>query len=634
MQNAELTPAEQAVTAAIARGQDVDLRSGDPAHDSPANAAAWDPDRGIRAEVLAGLLLGEYTGPGDKPALRLTGARITGELHLAFGEVDLPVTFSRCAFDETPDLYQARTRFLSFTGSSLPGLVGSNLQVEGDLRLTGCHVTGQLRLRSARISSNLSLNGAHLEHPDGLAVNAEHLDVGSNLMATDGFICDGGIDLTAARIGAAVNFDGARLRAPGGSAFGGSNMIVQVGLFARRMEVDGEFSLRFARVSGPLTLRGSRLRNPGRLAVRGGGLNAESGLFLSLIETEGIVWLEAATIGRTLNLNGARLNNPGDLVLAGDGLVVDGMLQAREGLTAEGEISLMDASVTGAVRFHGARLVNPGGAALSANGITVGKVLSLSEGFSAQGRIRLANARIGSRLSLYDATLEAPGGKALNCRRLEAQELGLRTAKPIAGTVDLRHARIGVLQDDSEVWPDRLRMDGLAYEVLDPMLPAAERLGWLRRDPDGYLPNAYEQLAATYGRLGSEADARETLLAGQQQRRTTLPWYARFWGHLQDATVGYGFRPLRAAGWLLALLVLGTVVFGLAEPPPLKRGESPAFNALVYTLDLLLPIIDFGQEKAFNPGGATQWLAYGLIVSGWVLATTIAAGLTRSLRRA
>ncbi|MFD0477020.1 hypothetical protein ACFQ0B_59015 [Nonomuraea thailandensis] len=73
MPNAELTAAEQAVAAAVRRGHDVDLRSGDPASDSPANAAAWGAGRAVRAEVLAELLLGEYTDPADKPALRLSG---------------------------------------------------------------------------------------------------------------------------------------------------------------------------------------------------------------------------------------------------------------------------------------------------------------------------------------------------------------------------------------------------------------------------------------------------------------------------------------------------------------------------------------------------------------------------------
>jgi hypothetical protein len=34
------------------------------------------------------------------------------------------------------------------------------------------------------------------------------------------------------------------------------------------------------------------------------------------------------------------------------------------------------------------------------------------------------------------------------------------------------------------------------------------RLAWLRRDPDGYLPQPYEQLAAVYRRTGHDWEAR------------------------------------------------------------------------------------------------------------------------------
>ncbi|MFI0816753.1 hypothetical protein ACH4TX_09595 [Streptomyces sp. NPDC021098] len=45
------------------------------------------------------------------------------------------------------------------------------------------------------------------------------------------------------------------------------------------------------------------------------------------------------------------------------------------------------------------------------------------------------------------------------------------------------------------------------------------------------------------------------------------------------------------------------------------------------------PIIGFGQEDASAPRGGYQWLSYLLIVTGWVLATTTAAGISRSLSR-
>ena len=57
------------------------------------------------------------------------------------------------------------------------------------------------------------------------------------------------------------------------------------------------------------------------------------------------------------------------------------------------------------------------------------------------------------------------------------------------------------------------------------------------------------------------------------------------------------------------------------------------FNAPICTLDLLLPVIDFGQQNAFAPTGVYQWLSYLLIAVGWVLATTIAARITRTLSR-
>jgi hypothetical protein len=37
--------------------------------------------------------------------------------------------------------------------------------------------------------------------------------------------------------------------------------------------------------------------------------------------------------------------------------------------------------------------------------------------------------------------------------------------------------------------------------------------------------------------------------------------------------------------------------------------------------------------RAFNPTGLYQWISYALIISGWILATTITAGITRNLNR-
>jgi hypothetical protein len=53
----------------------------------------------------------------------------------------------------------------------------------------------------------------------------------------------------------------------------------------------------------------------------------------------------------------------------------------------------------------------------------------------------------------------------------------------------------------------------------------------------------------------------------------------------------------------------------------------------VYTLDVLLPIVDFGQEKAWTPLDSAQVWSWVLTGAGWVLTTTVVAGLTNALKR-
>ncbi|MBW8482152.1 membrane-associated oxidoreductase [Actinomadura sp. PM05-2] len=274
----------------------------------------------------------------------------------------------------------------------------------------------------------------------------------------------------------------------------------------------------------------------------------------------------------------------------------------------------------------------PGQCALTAENIGVGANLR-AEGARITGRVELRGARVPGQVGFAGARLSNPGGVALRASSSTIGELWLRPAERIEGVVNLRRARIEVLNARPDAWPETVRLDGLEYTSLNPRLPADERLALLRRDEEGHVPHAYEQLAASYRRVGDDAAARAVQLARQRRHRATLPWYARIWGLLQDVTVGYGFRPLRAAAWLIALLAAGTAVYALHHPAPLKPGEAPYFSAFFYTLDLLLPIIDLGQQGAFKPHGGYQLLSYVLILAGWILATTTLTGITRALSR-
>ncbi|MFJ7175456.1 membrane-associated oxidoreductase [Streptomyces massasporeus] len=483
----DMTPAEERVWRAFPRGQDVDFR--DTADEDPARGADWGPDRTVRAAVVRSLLLSAPQEDGETAALRLAGARITGELLLQYAEVDHAVRLSGCFFEDPPVLYAARLRQLNLRGSVLPALSAETLRVDGVLRLSDCRFGGPVRLGGAQISGALFMDGAGIDEPPSgqPALQLNHVAVGDGLSAP-GLRTRGEVRLTGASVAGSIDLNGARLQAGAG----------EVALDAETLTVEGDALLREADVLGWIGLRGARIA------------------------------------GR-LDLSHARLANPGD-------------------------------------------------AALRASSCTIG-------------------------------------------------ELWVRKGPPMEGTLNLRRAQLDVLFLEPEAVPGEVLLNSLVYTSLTPHEPAERRLAMLERDGEGYVPHAYEQLTAAYRRIGDDPAARLVQLAKQRRRRGTLPWYGRLWGHVQDATVGYGFRPLRAAGWLVSLLVVGSLAYALHHPAPLKADEAPQFNPVFYTLDLLLPVISFGQEAAFAPTDGYQWLSYTLVLTGWILATTVVTGITRTVSR-
>ncbi|MFC7217431.1 hypothetical protein ACFQLX_04480 [Streptomyces polyrhachis] len=600
----ELTDAERLVWEAFPRGGRVDLRTGDAAADDPRRAAQWGPERTVRAEVIAALLLGACEPEsGHVAAVHLRGARITGELFLEHADIGCHIRIRDCVFEDTINLYGARTRNVSIQDSRLHCVGAHYAVVEGNLRLYRCRITDRVTLLGARIGGSLNLGGSTLGSPgsgfgpgsgsgDGRALAASRLQVDSDVLLNQGFTAEGLVELRSARIGGSLQLREARLRGVGGVAMDAARLRVEGDVSGYKMSVRGKVGLRGAVIAGALFLRDAELANPGRRTLDAPGARFGADVVLDRdFRSQGAVRLAAAGIAGHLQLGGGAFSAPGEIAVDAYGLQTGGDIAARE------------ATVEGMLRISGAQLT---------------------------GRLDLTGARLRSG----DATTSRT---VLSLRQTTVREVTLSTAQPPAGTVDLRYATIGLLHDDPATWPPRIRLDGASYQQLDTPLPAAERLRWLARDEGAYLPQPYEHLAAMYRRLGMEGNARHVQLAGQRARRGRLRWYGRLWSVVQDVTVGYGYRPARAVGWLLGLLALGSVYFALHEPLPAdpSRPEGiPNFNSVLYALDLLLPVVDFGQEKARVPvGTAGQWVAFVLIASGWILATAVAAGLARALNR-
>ncbi|GAA3147817.1 oxidoreductase [Planomonospora alba] len=535
-----LSPAERRLWDAYPTGAWVDLRSGDPAADDPGNGADWGPERTVRAEVIAALLLGAREAePGSTPGLRLAGARITGDLDLSDATVGAKLHLLNCHLRGTVDLSDARTQGLRFRGCVLGRVRAARSTVDGLLEFDGSCLRG-LRMDNAHVTGQFRLGRAQVSPP-------------------------GEEDIARATF---------------------------------KEDVRKPYSEAERRERG--------LDDGRRWAVWAGGLVVDGGAFLRGLRTTGGLRLVGAKFHGGLYLQEASIT-----ATAAGGPATGG--SAADGSAAD-DLASGEAPVAYAVY----------GDFLEASAV------EFSAGFTAAGTVRLRGARVNGVLSFHRAAVRA-SGRALHLSHMQVDELIL-TAAEIEGGVNLGYSRIGVLLDRLASYPDQVQLNGLTYEALRGPWTVAERLAWVCRDPDGYRPQPYEQLAAWYRRIGHEPDARRVLLAKQRGHRGTLRPTGRFWGRLLDVAVGYGYRPWLAGLWATVLLAAGTTVFAAVPPVKIDPEHVRTFSSFVYTLDLLVPVSVFEQRAAWEPVGWTRWLAWTLIASGWVLATALIAGAARVLR--
>ena len=494
---------------------------------------------------------------------------------------------------------RARTVRAEVIARLLLGIVPSEPGQIAAVRLDGARITGTLGLGHATVATPIRLRTCEF---------------------------DAAIDLSGAKA-RDVDLEGSRL----------------AGLVAPLAEIDGNLSigrcacageivLTGAHISGALNMGEAKLANHGAVALLANRLVIDDDLLAVQASVDGEWRMGAAQVGGIVNLSGATVRNDGGRALDASNMTVGARFLARDGFSARGEVQFSSARIGGDLSLRQAELSNPGGDALLAFSLQTGGSVSLS-GTRTQGALRLSRATIGAAIFLDGARLVNPAGDAIRCRNTRAQTLTLGPGLQADGNVDVRQSQFAEIRDDQGCWPTRLRLSGLSYDGLEPSLPAAARVQWLHRDMDGYVPQNYETLAAMYRGLGDDAAARVVLLAKERQRREQLPWYGQAWSWVQEITVGYGYRPLRAATWLMAFLALGTLVFGLHHPPPFPGTAHPAFNPLIYSVDLLVPLVDLGLRNAYDPQGPQRWLAYLLIAVGWIFVTTIAAAIVRVLQR-
>ena len=585
------------------------------------------------------------SGANIARGIHFTGARLRNAgkyaLMVENAVVDGNVDGERMEVTGGIDLFNTRvTGNASFDGSRLscPGghaFYAGGLEVGRELRIrNGFAAEGEVGLADAKVGTNLYLNDAELVNTGKVALNAERLGVEQDLVGAR-LVVDGGVLLGGTRVGGIVDLSGARLTNPEGSALHARSLTVgQYMVCDQGFQVDGEVNLSEARVGGSLELSGARLSNAGGVSLFAGLLDVAGDLRCdNEFRAEGQVYLAAARIGGALWFDGAKLVHEGRIALHADTLQVGRCLFGREGFEVNGEVNLVGAKLE-ELNLRGAALRNPGEHALRARALEVNQDVQFHN-LSVAGVVALPGARIGGRLALDGAELTGTPEEKVDLSGVTATALSLRLTAPPAGVVDLTNAKVTSYDDDPASWPERLALRGFTYDVLtNDTVSVRDRLDWVARHEGGFVPGPYDQLAASFRRTGHVEDARRVAYAKLRRRRRVVAWPGKVWNVLLQVTVGYGYHPWRAALWLLGLLAAGSAVFAASYPADLVAARKPVpdFQPVAYTLDIMLPL-DLGQQSAWLAQGAALACSWVLVITGWILAAMVLAGVTNALKR-
>ncbi|GGZ54502.1 hypothetical protein GCM10010387_55810 [Streptomyces inusitatus] len=456
------------------------------------------------------------------------------------------------------------------------------------LKLRGAAITGTLKLAGGSVSPYVELYGCRFE---------------SEVWLPEAHFT------TVRMVGCAIpRLEAARLRTEGD-------------LHLPRCRVEHGIRLTDAQIGTDLLINQIHVRPDRRgRAITADGLSVAQDLQAELIETYGEVSLRGAKVGVSLSLRGSRLRAAAERRA----------LNAPQ-LTVERTLYMTGAWVSETTGDPGA--TPPFGIGLD----EAHRRNTRLQSFECYGGVRLDDGRFGDAIDLHRARFVMSQGEELSLRRIVSPELRFNAQRPEEGRVVLNGAKVITLVDKAASWPGPggLAMGGFVYENLVPYeeFPLARRLEWVASATPEYSPEPYERLATVLRNSGEDADAREVLLAKQRRRRETLPLAAKLWGFLQDWTVAYGYRPGRAALWMGVLWAAGALAFSQVDPDPIKKDEHPQWNAALYALDLLIPVINLGQDGFWRLEGNWQWAGAVLVMLGWILATTVAAGATRLLSR-
>ncbi|GAA3464400.1 hypothetical protein GCM10018963_64130 [Saccharothrix longispora] len=383
---------------------------------------------------------------------------------------------------------------------------------------------------------------------------------------------------------ATLSFSGSHLSTVHADGLRGDGSLILRGATVRGSGEGGALRLLGARIGGQLDCTQAEIVNDTGPALAADGLHVDSDLFLRGATVRGsggngAVRLLGARISGQFACAGAEVVNDTGPALHADGLHVGSTLYlsgaTMRGSGERGAVRLLGAHISGALTCEQAQIVNDTGAVLHADGLEVDGDLFLRgatvRGSGETGAVRLPGAHIRGQFNCADMRVSNPSGLLLDLGKARVDGAVLVPARvvcPAAG-------------GDGECGhPGRVDLGDFAFTALRDV-DWRQWLHLVAHHTTSYRPQPFQQLAAIERAAGHDGNARQVLIAQQNDLRRRAPAAlggrsARavhtLWGRL----AGYGYRTRTLAlALLLALTAAGAAGY-VAGQIPTRPGHHAA----------------------------------------------------------
>lgn len=529
------------------------------------------------------------------------------------GPAEIGSTRPTKAIDSGEHINTVRATFIRWL--ALGGDADQQLHVHG-VQLSGAWIVETLDLIGATLNGNLTLVYCHFDQTPNML----------------GLMLNGSLNLQSSKLALGLRADGAKI----------TGTVLLRSYQKHRFESLGEIRLHGAKIGGNLECDGASFNVPtSQIAIRADGAQISGSVFFRCneeyqFESTGQVRLVGTNVGKGLDCSGAIFDVPkAEIALAADGVKISG----------------------------GVFLIDIG-----------------HKKFESKGIVRFTGANIDGILTL------------------------LNKANPIQ-SLDLSHCKVGILQSDAGAWGTDLALDGFTYDSLrGAHWQTSDYLTWLSKqryadygsieEPKYFKPQPWQQLIRVLRKMGYNDEALDIAIAFEQRRYEIgkITGMAKPLHWVFGKLAGYGYKPLRLVNVMIAIWLSFGLCFWLAayqgvftpsdplvfqnsaydtcrsvdtagktriinnlEPNQVTynwftcsklMGEYTTFSPLTYSLDVILPLVDLGQEKtwgtyidtaksnavsellAFTPNHIIRLMVWFEIIFGWMASLMLVAVLT------